>query len=148
MAALVCVLDTSVLVGGLRPGEPSYAASRALLEMLVQQRAALFLPSIALPEAAAAIVRGSGSDRQAREDVALILQLPGLVVVSVDVTLATQAADLAASQRIRGCDAVYVALARSLGAILITLDRQQRERTPSSVTAFAPAEALAELRRR
>ena len=55
------------------------------------------------------------------------------------------AAELAAQQQIRGCDAVYVALARQRGAVLITLDRQQRDRVPPDVVARTPAQELAEM---
>ena len=69
---------------------------------------------------------------------------PDLYRIAVDLALGDLATEIAARQRIRGCDAVYVALARREQAILITLDDQQRERAPSSVTARTPAQALAE----
>jgi len=52
------------------------------------------------------------------------------------------AAEIAAQYQIRSCDAVYVALAQERGAILITLDRQQRERVPAFIVARSPAEEL------
>ena len=54
------------------------------------------------------------------------------------------AAQVAAGHRIRGCDAVYVALAYVQEAVLITLDVEQRERTPPSIPARTPAQVLAE----
>jgi len=45
---------------------------------------------------------------------------------------------LAAEHRIRGCDAVYVALARQLDMPLITLDRQQLERGAAVVATRVP----------
>jgi len=62
----------------------------------------------------------------------------------VDAALGDLTAEIAAKQRIRGCDAVYVALAFVEQAVLVTLDGQQRERAPSGVTACSPAQALAE----
>lgn len=55
------------------------------------------------------------------------------------------AAELAAQHQIRGCDAIYVALAQQRGATLITLDNQQRQRVPPNVVARTPAEELAAL---
>ena len=55
------------------------------------------------------------------------------------------AAELAAERQIRGCDAVYVALAQQCGATLITLDGQQRERVPPGVVACTPVEELARM---
>jgi hypothetical protein len=56
----------------------------------------------------------------------------------------TLAAGVAAEYRLRGCDAIYVALAYVEQAALITLDGQQRERSPATLRARTPAEALAE----
>jgi predicted nucleic acid-binding protein len=39
---------------------------------------------------------------------------------------------------IRGCDAIYVALAEDLGTELVTLDRQQRERGSAIVPTREP----------
>ena len=49
---------------------------------------------------------------------------------------------VASSKRIRGCDAIYVALAQHLGIPLISLDREQRERAPEDVAVLTPAAAL------
>ena len=65
--------------------------------------------------------------------------------VPVSVDLGRLAAALASDYRIRGCDAIYVALARERGARLITLDRQQRDRVPPDVIARSPAEELSAL---
>jgi predicted nucleic acid-binding protein len=42
--------------------------------------------------------------------------------------MAERAAGIAVEHGIRGCDAVYVALAEQFGDVLVTLDRQQLER--------------------
>lgn len=52
--------------------------------------------------------------------------------------LAVRASEIAANQRIRGCDAVYVALADWLGAPLVTLDNQQLERGRAVVSTLRP----------
>jgi len=67
---------------------------------------------------------------------------PYVAVVDVDVTMGQFAANLAMQHRIRGCDAVYVALAQMRNAVLITLDPEQRQRVPPGVTARTPAEEL------
>jgi predicted nucleic acid-binding protein len=60
-------------------------------------------------------------------------------------TLGDLSAEIAARYQIRGCDAVYAALAQQQGAVLITLDRQQRERLPAHIVARSPAEELARM---
>ena len=141
------VVDTSVLVAGMRPSEIYHTESRTLLEMLGHKHHSFYLPIIALAEVAAAISRVTDNTEQAHREVALVRQLPGLILVPVDVTLGEQAAMIAAGYRIRGCDAVYVALALTLNATLITLDRQQCERSPQIVIAKTPGELLASLPR-
>ncbi len=47
--------------------------------------------------------------------------------------------------KIRGCDAVYVALAECHLTTLITLDRQQMERAPAHVSARTLAKELANM---
>jgi predicted nucleic acid-binding protein len=74
-----------------------------------------------------------------------ILQEPYIEIVAVDEPVGVLAADLAAQYRIRGCDAVYVALALLRNAVLITLDQEQRQRVPPTLIARTPAEELASL---
>jgi predicted nucleic acid-binding protein len=56
------------------------------------------------------------------------------------------AAELAADEALRGADASYVAVALEQRCVLVTLDREQRERAARRVRTLTPAEALAELR--
>jgi predicted nucleic acid-binding protein len=58
----------------------------------------------------------------------------------VDIELAGQAADIAIEARLRGCDAVYVALAAQLGERLVTLDAEQLEPAGAVVTVGRPGE--------
>jgi len=139
------VVDASVLVARVRRSERYHKDARAVLAVIVAGRHSLYVPTVAFAEVAAAISRGADSSRWAVQAVIELRRLPGLRSMVVDDRLSTVAAQIAALSRIRGCDAVYVALAQVLGAPLVTLDRQQRERAPSSVTALTPAQTLARL---
>ena len=101
-------------------------------------------PRLFFPRSRRRYARGAGDPDLAREAVSLYRRWPGVRIAPVDEALGNLAAEVAAEYRIRGCDAVYVALAYAEQAVLITLDHQQRERTPSSVPARTPAQALAE----
>jgi predicted nucleic acid-binding protein len=138
------VVDASVLIAAVLPNEPFHADAKALMQRLMDVGVYLSLPTIAVAEVAAAIARGAGDERLALAVAAGYSVRPDLHRVAVDGALGDLAAEIAARQRIRGCDAVYVALAHREQAVLITLDSQQRERAPSSVTARTPAQALAE----
>lgn len=139
------VIDASVHVADARPREPHHRESRDLLVRLAAEDRAVYLPMIVLAEVAAAISRGTGQPTLARRLTMAMSQIPHFQFVPVDAALGRRAAELAAAYQIRGADAVYVALAQQLGATLITLDRQQQERTPPDVFACTPAdEALQE----
>ena len=138
------VIDASVFVADAQTHEPFHAEANLLLETLAAHQCVLHVPAIVLPEIAAALARGAGDPDLAREAVGLYRQWPGVRVTPVDETLGSLAADVAAGSRIRGCDAVYVALAYMEQAVLVTLDGQQRERAPSDIAACSPAQALAE----
>jgi predicted nucleic acid-binding protein len=144
MSADAFVLDASVLVAAALPNEPHHAEAKAIMQRLMAERAALLLPTIALAEVAAAIARGAGDERLALRLIAAYGGQPELQWAPVDAALGLAAAQVAAGQRIRGCDAIYVALAYVQEAVLITLDVEQRERTPQSIPARTPAQALAQ----
>lgn len=140
-----CVVDASVLVAATRPSEPFHVDAQACLQNLTSNRISLLVPNIALAEMAAALSRSGAEARLAVRVVEAYRQNPDFLVVPVDDTLADGAVIVASYQRIRGCDAVYVALAEQRAAILITLDNEQRLRTPSTVLAQTPREILAQL---
>jgi predicted nucleic acid-binding protein len=138
------VVDASVFVADARPPEPHHVDANRLLETLAVQRCVLHLPAIALAEMAAALARGTKDANLARAAVDLYRHWPGVRIRTVDERLAEIAAEIAAEYRLRGCDAVYVALAYVERAVLITLDGQQRERTPPILRALTPGQALVE----
>jgi predicted nucleic acid-binding protein len=124
----VYVIDASVLVADARPAEPHHAQAHALLVRLAAEGHQVYLPIILLAEVASAISRGTGRPALAQRLAAALRRVPRFEFVPVDEGLGHLAAELAAQRQIRGCDAVYVALARLRGATLITLDDQQGER--------------------
>lgn len=139
------VADASVLVADARPQEPTHGEARTLLATLAADDQPVFLPIIVLAEVAAAIARGTGQPDQALRLIAALRQVPIFRFMPVDDDLGNLASDIAARHQIRGCDAVYVALAQQLDATLVTLDRQQRERVPPQIFARTPAQVLRDL---
>ncbi len=137
-------VDASVFVNGFNPYEAGHEESRRLLALLQEQAAPIVVPTLLLPEVAAAIGRGRQDADLAREFAAALSRLPHLVLIPLDTTLAHQAADVAAQYQLRGSDAVYAAVALRFGSTLITLDPEQRERVTSAILTLYPAEALTE----
>ena len=104
----------------------------------------IIVPTLLLPEVAAAVSRGREDEELAREFTAALSRLPHLVLIPLDTALARQAVDVAAQYHLRGSDAVYAAVALRFGSTLITLDLEQRERVADALTARYPAEVLAD----
>jgi predicted nucleic acid-binding protein len=140
------VLDASVFVSACHAAEPASEASRALLDTVRAQELPLVEPWLLAVEVAAAVRRSTGREELAMRLADLAFGLPGLVAVPLDGHLAKQAAALAAEYSLRGADAVYVATAIRYGAVLVTLDTEQRTRSPAAVGACTPMDALAHLR--
>jgi predicted nucleic acid-binding protein len=136
-------VDASVFLNAFNPYEAGHEDSHRLLAHLQEQAVPIIVPTLLLPEVAAAISRGREDVDLARGFAAALERLPHLVWVPVDAVLARQATGVAAQFRLRGSDAVYAAVALRFGATLVTLDRAQRGRVAEALTAQTPSEALA-----
>ena len=137
-------VDASVFLNAFNPYEAGHAESYRLLAGLQDKATPIIVPTLLLPEVAAAISRGREDEAFAREFVGALGRLPHLVWVPLDTTLARQASEVAAQHRLRGSDAVYAAVALRFGSVLVTLDRERRERVESALQARYPVEVLAE----
>jgi predicted nucleic acid-binding protein len=132
------VVDASVFIAKARPSEEHHPQANAFLEKARIENWQLYAPTILLAEIGAALSRSADDSTLAYQIIRKWQQAPFLHHVPVDHTLSGIATDIAIRQRIRGCDAVYVALAQHLGFALVTLDKQQCDRVPPGVSAHAP----------
>lgn len=144
MIPSIIVLDPSVLVASVSQMEDGHQVSRALMRQLAASPIQILMPVIGLPELASGLGRGRRSQPTAFRLLARFRETPNLHLRPVFEPLADAAAELALSHRIKGCDAVYVALAREMQIPLITLDQEQAKRAPVEVRALTPEQALAE----
>lgn len=138
-------VDASVFLNAFNPYEAGHEDSYRLLAMLQEQATPIIVPTLLLPEVAAAVGRGRQDADLAREFAVTLSRLPHLVLIPLDATLAQQAADVAARHRLRGSDAVYAAVALRFGSTLITLDREQQERVADVLLTRYPAAMLVEM---
>jgi len=143
--AVTYTLDASVVVSAVRRVEPKHAESRRLMDQLRESATPVIVPTLLLPEAVAALRRVTGDAELARAFAATLRRLPNVVWVPLDTLLARQAGELAAEHSLRGCDAVYAAVARRFGGTLVTLDQQQLERSAAAVETQTPGEAIRSL---
>lgn len=132
------VVDASVWVSLFVGSDAHHDAATAWFEKTVAGGAAVVAPSIVLSEIAGAIARRTGHGELGDAAVRLATAVPGLRLVDVDRHVAMHSAGLAASLRLRGADALYVAVADMLSMPLITWDAEQVERTDGVVAAQSP----------
>lgn len=132
------VVDASVCVALFNIEEPGHEASRNWMEQVKRRGDPVIAPVILLAEVAAALSRGLGDAVLADEAVAVLQEKDFVRLFPVTDALALKAAGVASARRIRGCDAVYVALAYELGMQLVTWDGQQLERGQGLVEALRP----------
>ena len=138
-------VDASVFVNAYNVYEEGHADSLRFVDWLQNSGEPMLAPSLLLPEVAASISRVYRDAAMALEFADSLRALTHLTLIPVNDTVAWQATEIAAKYRLRGSDAVYVAVARRYGATLVTLDREQRERAAAVVETLSPAEAVAAL---
>lgn len=135
-------LDASIFVNAFNPHEKGHAESLRLLSAIRERGDPVIVPALTLPEIASAVARATDDAAGALQYANATAALPHLTLVSLTVTVARQAADLAANHRLRGADAIYVAVARRYGTTLVSRDEEQRTRGAEVVTCQTPEEAL------
>ena len=133
------IIDASVWVAVFRGNDAHHAEGAAFLETAVAKLEELHVPNIALAEIAGVFARQTGNARLAARTVRAVLALPGVLRHELSDPLADRAAALAARCKLRGADAVSVAVAEALALPLITLDREILDRSKRIVRALTPA---------
>lgn len=135
-------VDASVFLNAFNLGETGQEDSNRFLNHLQAQAIPIIVPTLLLPEVAAAISRGRQDANLAEAFANTLSRLPNLIFMPLDTLLAQQAAEVAAQHRLRGSDAVYAAVALRFGSHLVTLDREQRSRLEKVLTTGTPTETL------
>ncbi len=116
------VLDASVAVAAVRPGEPSHLAARARLAALLAGVDTVVVPMIFDIEVTSTLVRGRASISAARDY--LERDLAARQLITLGPRAARAISGVAARTRLRAADATYVWVASSRGLPLVTLDRE------------------------
>ncbi|HWQ20713.1 MAG TPA: hypothetical protein VN455_13100 [Methanotrichaceae archaeon] len=75
--------------------------------------------------------------------VSLIERLPGMTLVPLGHSKASQDAEMAMKIVLSGVDAVYLAVAEAFDATLVSWDKEILQRTPESIPATSPSQWLA-----
>jgi predicted nucleic acid-binding protein len=132
------VIDANVWVRSLLPHELYHALSSDWIARHTTRGNVASCPTLVLPEVAGALARQSGSHELAAETIRTMRVLSGLELHPTDEALAIEAAEFAQDLRLRGADAVYVALAARLSLPLVTWDQELLERAAGRIAVRTP----------
>ena len=104
------------------------------------------MPTPLVAEIASAVARATDDRAGAVRYAAATAELPNLTLVAFTSALARGAAELAATHRLRGADAVYLAVARRYATGLISRDEEQLRRGSRVAVCLTPEDALGQTR--
>ena len=138
-------IDASVFVNAFNPYEEGHAASLQMLAAIHKRGDPVIVPALIVPEIASAVARASDDSTGALQYASATAALPHVTLVTLTTTMATQAAELAAKHRLRGADAVYLAVARRYGTLLVSRDDEQRARGSAVAVCQTPEETQTDL---
>lgn len=136
------IVDASVWVASILDKDAHHRASLAFLHRFVKDQRIATVPLLVWAEISGAVARRTGDTARGMKVAELIASKIWVRGVPLDVALANESMRLAARLRLRGADAVYVAVATMCRETLITLDAEMLERTRGVVEAFTPAQWL------
>lgn len=132
------VVDASVITSVINTHEPYHNKSRRWLNDTYLSGQTLYAPIIVVAEVGAALSRGQRDLALAHRAIQFLLDETLIQLFPVTAPLGRRTAFIAAEYRIRGCDAVYVALAEQLDEVLVTLDKQQLSRGAAVISTQQP----------
>jgi predicted nucleic acid-binding protein len=98
----------------------------------------IIVPTLVIPEIAAAIGHGQSKPDLGYLFAVEVSRFPNVTLVNLDKSLAETAAEIAATYRLRGSDAVYAAVAVRFATNLVTLDTEQLQRVKKVATVRKP----------
>lgn len=134
------VIDASVWVSFYLPQDANHLATVPFIRRIVQNRVPVFAPGLVLVEVGAALARRVDQNT-ARRALAQLRRLPYLRLSSLDTLGVARATRVAIECRLRGADAVYVALAQRLVLPLVSWDGEHHTRAGAYVMVYTPATA-------
>jgi predicted nucleic acid-binding protein len=140
------VVDASVWVARFVERDRFHSASYQWILNTIPAGVPLAGPVLVLPEVAGAVSRMTGDPDEGRRAVRLLSSLPGVTLLPVTEDIAQRASDMASSLRVRGSDAIYMALAEETNMALISWDDDHLERGASVVNVHRPSELLSDQR--
>ena len=134
----VVVIDTSVWISGILGADANHSPAVLWVDRHLQQGGTFLAPTMLAIETAAGVARATNSSAWGEQAARELYLLPVMRLVALDEPLVEQTIRVAAGQRLRGADAIFVALAQREGVPLVTFDREQLSRAAALVPVIRP----------
>lgn len=134
----MATIDASVFVSLFNARDRQHEMTVAWLREAIADGEPLRAPVVALAEVSAAVAAGTGDKYLAREVEQQLRVSPLFEFLPVALPLAERAATLAAEHQLRGSDALYFAVAETLGDRLVTLNPRQLQRAGQVIEVVRP----------
>jgi predicted nucleic acid-binding protein len=122
------VLDSSVLVAGIKQDESKHSECRKLLQMIHEGKYFAIEPYTVLVEVVAAIRRRSGSESLAERVGNDLIDMDNIEFLEIVEGRAIEALKIALKSSLRGMDAIVIQVCKELGAPLVTLDEEMADK--------------------
>lgn len=136
------IVDASVWVASVLEEDAHHKISLAFMHRFVKERQIATVPLLAWAEIAGAVARRTGDPGRGMKVAGFIAAKPWVRGVPLEASLAGESMRLAARLRLRGADAVYVALAAISREPLLTLDNEVLERARDVAEVLTPEQWL------
>lgn len=136
------IVDASVWVASVLEKDAHHEVSLAFMHRFVKERQIATVPMLVWAEIAGAVARRTGDADRGLKVAGLIIGQIWVRDVPLDASLAGESMRLAARLRLRGADAVYVALAATYREPLISLDSEMLERARGVAEVLTPEQWL------
>ena len=136
-------IDANVFVSAASMTDMLHADSELFLRRVRQSGMRVRCPTLVSPEIASAIIRPTGDAAAAQVTLASVETFPKISFVILTGPRTQAAMQIALTCRLRGADAVYVAVAQEYGTTLITWDQEMLTRGAAAVPVMTPAGWLA-----
>jgi predicted nucleic acid-binding protein len=132
------VIDANVWVAAFLPGDVHHAVAASCISRIAATKTGVILPTLALVETCGAIARRTDTPEAAIAIMNFLKAQNWIEFAALDSALMQAATDIAMTCRLRGADAVYVALALIHKKTLLTLDGEMLKRAQDLVKCTTP----------
>src|SRR5437016_4881834 len=132
------VIDCSAWVSYLESQDSNHVAARAWIDQHLLSGGFFAAPVLLVTETAAAISRSTRQSTIAQHAVNQLYSMQQMRLVPINQSLVDEATSLAINCTLRGADAYYVALAKTLGLALVTFDQEQLRRPAHLIMTIQP----------